>query len=193
MASLDVDAMLERFRERAKAVKQRPLPRSPARSVSSSSPRRSSTSRTSPSSATPPARSRTACSFCGSTSPATRQPGEGPALLGGRRATTMVTDDPCRSTCSDRPRAGRGNAGARAVVRRRPQRSLRRRHPAWRRRPGVGDHGSSGDARLVDDGSATPLNIWVIMATVGSGPGGPTRLVSHHVHSHRGRAGESAW
>jgi hypothetical protein len=26
MASLDVDAMLERFRERAKAVKQRPLP-----------------------------------------------------------------------------------------------------------------------------------------------------------------------
>jgi hypothetical protein len=26
MATLDVDAMLERFRERAKAVKQRPLP-----------------------------------------------------------------------------------------------------------------------------------------------------------------------
>jgi hypothetical protein len=26
MASLDVDAMLQRFRERAKAVKQRPLP-----------------------------------------------------------------------------------------------------------------------------------------------------------------------
>ena len=26
MASFDVDAMLERFRERAKAVKQRPLP-----------------------------------------------------------------------------------------------------------------------------------------------------------------------
>ena len=26
MASLDVDAMLERFKERAKAVKQRPLP-----------------------------------------------------------------------------------------------------------------------------------------------------------------------
>jgi hypothetical protein len=26
MASLDIDAMLERFRQRAKAVKQRPLP-----------------------------------------------------------------------------------------------------------------------------------------------------------------------
>ena len=59
---LDTDAMLQRFRDRAHAVKTRPCRRWPARSAPSSSSRRRTTTRTSPSSAMPRPPSRTASS-----------------------------------------------------------------------------------------------------------------------------------
>ena len=68
MSNFDPDAMIQRFRERAAAVKKRPLPPVAGEERQAFLRSRSSISRTSPSSAMPRPRSKTASSRCASIS-----------------------------------------------------------------------------------------------------------------------------